>query len=537
MRSNQNLRYFLGFSLLWWVAVVFVNPIGDFPLNDDWQYAYPVKTLIETGNYDLISVFSPNIFLQVIWGYLFCLPFCEFSFTTLRFSTLFLGWIGCLFFLQLLSRLSIKKDLVAWGTLMFCFNPLYFSLSFSFMTDVPFLVVMLLGVGSYFKYFATKQRIYRLLGILAGIAAFLIRQPGLLLIFSAELLLLLDKKSRTSILHFSGILLTLCLLHFSVEKGLKPWLDISENYLSVGSLYISDFLEKPQVFLFQFAKRTLMSIFYLGLFLLPFWNFIFKNCQKNGWLSWKHLTPIIVVNALIAGVLAHFEYIFPYGGNIFYNLGLGPILLADTWPEVVNSPKLLPDWSMILLGFICQIYGCYLLIWVSEKLFAVFKSSRKSPLKIEQKRWLFLVFLSAFYLGLVMVISYFDRYVLLPIACLIILIIADKSTIKKVDLIFKILVGVFAIFSLLATKNYLNWSRTAHLATHQLLEEKIPMKQIDADMAVNGFDNFPWLRNTRATFVLTTNPLPDLVVKDSLPYFNWLKMDTDYIYTSEKITD
>lgn len=537
MRSNQNLWYFLGLSLLWWAAVTFVNPIGDFPLNDDWQYAYPVKTLIETGNYDLISVFSPNIFLQVVWGYLFCLPFGEFSFTTLRFSTLFFGWIGLLFFFQILQKMTPQKSLAWWGTLLLGFNPLYFSLSFSFMTDVPFLVLILFGIGSYCQYFKTGKWQYRLCGILMGIAAFLIRQPGLLLIFSAELLLVLDKRNSKAIGQFSGIFLMLCVLHLSVEKGLKPWLGISENYLSVGAIYLTDFLEKPHIFLFQFVKRTLMSIFYLGLFLLPFWYFILKNSKIKDWLNWRFLLPIIVINIVITGILVHFDYLFPYGGNILYNLGLGPILLADAWPEVINSPKLLPDWSLMLFGLVCQIYGCYLLIWIGEKLFFLIKNNKTSRLNLAQKRWFFLFFLSAFYLGLVMVISYFDRYVLLPIACVIILIIAEKSAMKKVNISFKITLVLFTIFSLFATKNYLNWSRTAHLATQKLIKNEIPITQIDADMAVNGFFNFPWLRNTRATHILTTKPLPNLMVNDSLPYFNWLKMDTDYIYTSQKIED
>jgi hypothetical protein len=405
------------------------------------------------------------------------------------------------------------------------------------MTDVPFLVLMLLGIGSYFRYFETGNWKYRCLGILMGIAAFLIRQPGLLLIVAGELLLLLDKRNKKTLGQFISVFLMLCALHLTVEKGLKPWLDISENYLSVGALYITDFIKEPHIFLFQFMKRTLMSIFYIGLLLLPFWNFILKNSRINGWLKPSFLFFVILTNAIIAAILAHFDYIFPYGGNVFYNLGLGPILLADTWPEVINSPKLLPNWSMMSFGLVCQIYGCYILIWIGEKIFSAVKNSRKIPLNIAQKRWIFLFFLSAAYLGLVMVISYFDRYILLPVACLIILIIIEKSEIKKVDLTFKVTLLLFTVFSLFATKNYLNWSRAAHLTTQNLIKKEVPIIQIDADLAVNGFYNYPWLRNTRAMYILTNKPLPNLIVKDSLPYFNWLKMETNYIYTLQQIKD
>ena len=36
--------------LLWFVVIALINPVGDFPLNDDWCYAKSVKNYIETNN-------------------------------------------------------------------------------------------------------------------------------------------------------------------------------------------------------------------------------------------------------------------------------------------------------------------------------------------------------------------------------------------------------------------------------------------------------------------------------------------------------
>ena len=57
--------YLFALLLLFILAAIFVNPIGDFPLNDDFQYAYAVHKLRDTGTFTLGHKISPNVFLQV----------------------------------------------------------------------------------------------------------------------------------------------------------------------------------------------------------------------------------------------------------------------------------------------------------------------------------------------------------------------------------------------------------------------------------------------------------------------------------------
>ncbi len=71
-----------------WVASLFVvNPIGDFPLNDDWSFGLAVKNLLQTGEFHPTGWTSMPLITQTLWGALFCLP-GGFSFNALRFSTL-----------------------------------------------------------------------------------------------------------------------------------------------------------------------------------------------------------------------------------------------------------------------------------------------------------------------------------------------------------------------------------------------------------------------------------------------------------------
>src|SRR5262245_49747022 len=91
--------------ILFWVCIVsLVNPIGNFPVIDDWAYGWTVKTLLETGRFQLSDWTASNLLSQAIFGTLFCLHF-GFSFTCLRLSTLLLGLIGILVTYALLREI------------------------------------------------------------------------------------------------------------------------------------------------------------------------------------------------------------------------------------------------------------------------------------------------------------------------------------------------------------------------------------------------------------------------------------------------
>src|SRR5262249_41975781 len=126
--------------LIWVLAAIAVNPVGDFPLNDDWAYGSAVRTLLEEGDLRFSDWTATNLIAQVLWGAMFCLP-TGFSFTALRVSTLVLGLIGVVATYGLLREARAREGLSLFAALVLAFNPIYFSLSFTFMSDVPFVAI------------------------------------------------------------------------------------------------------------------------------------------------------------------------------------------------------------------------------------------------------------------------------------------------------------------------------------------------------------------------------------------------------------
>ncbi len=118
--------------------IALANPIGDFPLNDDWVYGLAVKSILEQGEFRMPSPASTDLFPQAYWGALFCLPF-GFSFTALRVSTLVLGLVGILATYGIVRQLGAGARFALLAAALVAGNPLYFALANTFMTDVPFL--------------------------------------------------------------------------------------------------------------------------------------------------------------------------------------------------------------------------------------------------------------------------------------------------------------------------------------------------------------------------------------------------------------
>ena len=173
--NRDYFRDFLGIAVAAIVPLFLLKPLQNTPFIDDWVYAWPVEHWLQTGDLQILDNSSSINVGQVLWGTIFCLPF-GFSFTALRLSTWTLS-VACLFGLYLtLRELGVFRRDSLIGVATLGLNPVYFILSFTFMTDIPFLTALVWF--SYALIRAVRQRSdnWLLLAIprlaLVGLAAF-----------------------------------------------------------------------------------------------------------------------------------------------------------------------------------------------------------------------------------------------------------------------------------------------------------------------------------------------------------------------------
>jgi 4-amino-4-deoxy-L-arabinose transferase-like glycosyltransferase len=279
--------------LLWIFMEILVNPIGEFPLNDDWVHARAVRTLLETGQFTLAGGHSSsNLIAQVYWGALFCLPF-GFSFTALRFSAVVLGLAGVLIIYMLAMEMSASRSVAILCALAIAINPIYFGLSNTFMTDVPFLVTVLLGFYFFIRGMQQNHKGWVTAGFLWIYISILIRQLGILFPIAFGLSFL-AKRGISKLNLIKAI--APALLGVALNSFYTLWLEQSHRTSPIlnqklGILLDSAFSKNYRLIFRTISSNLLVAIIFISLgvsiLLIPLFLHRLKLLPpiENGWLS------------------------------------------------------------------------------------------------------------------------------------------------------------------------------------------------------------------------------------------------------------
>lgn len=532
-------------AALWLLSLWLLNIEGEFPLNDDWQYAYAVKHALEQGELEYRGVFSPIVLAQVVWGWLFCKVFAGgvFSFGALRCSTLALALAGGALMLALHRLLGGKpQDRALLGS-VYLGAPLVLVLGVSFMSDVPFMAVSLAAVYAYMLHVERSRPVCLALALALSVIAFFIRQPGVLLPVAMGLHQWQLKKNAQGMffmLATAGFGAALYLLWGGV---LKPALGLEDNFKTDELAYLQTALTNPAGFVATLGLRLLKSWVYLSFFSLPLLAYSLRSRIP----AWVWAASLLLALALVGA--SHIAgKPFPFGGNIFFNLGLGPELLADTYTlGLANTPHW-PHRAMDVLHALAVVHGFVLG-------YAVAVSWRHwGPLL--KAYALFWVTFSIPYFMLMGINSYYDRYVLLPLALLWPLVASlgppsSAAQQPKTSGSWRwrylrwvpVLLGAW--FAIAASHDYLSWNRAALEARNWLTQEVgAEAGHIDAGYALNGWYNygmprrqddktsFWWVQDDR--YLIAFGPAPGYVVRKKYPYSRWLWGKTDALLVLER---
>jgi hypothetical protein len=453
-------------------AVFCVSPRGNFPLNDDWVYAYSVKHLFDTGHFRLSEWVAPSIVSHVLWGWLWCKAFGFFSFTVLRLSTLFLSIAGTLAFYFLLIKCEYSRESSFLGNIILFFNPFWFVLSYTFMTDVTYLSVCVMSTYLYYTGIKQEKESFLLAGSLFAAIAYLMRQLGVVIPFSVILYLYLFKKlTLRKIIMVCAAVVIAALAH-------RYWLKYIHGYTWA---YIRG--EDMKIDLGEFFPRLLGSLFYVGLFTLPLTASIYLKRRD---MKIKRHFP-----AALAGVLAGFAmflYVsakgqFPFFENVINVFGLGTITLPQAVAKsrgVLENPVF---WKSVTLA--AGFSAAYFIYVFVERMVLNRDFFRRTGLFILVFGLQFAAAASRY--------KFFDRYTLLLAPLAIILCLEfysgmdEKHLFSKYKLTSIALCMLFAVYSIAGTADYLSWSGAKWRAGQELVK----MGYHESEIA-NGFDWNGW---------------------------------------------
>ncbi len=523
-------------SAIWLGAVVVVNPLGNFPLNDDWAYALSVRGILGHGTYDRIQDNCTTLISQAYWGALFCLP-AGFSFVAMRLSTLCLALVGILGMYFLLKRLGATRGVACLGALVLGFNPIYFALSFTFMTDVPFTALVVVSLLLMFAALE-KDTNLRLIGsaLLAGICV-LCRQLGLFLPLAFAACFVVRYGLTWRSLVRGAIPLAVGLGAF---LGFRWWL------AATGSLGNLDHFTHRALTGVTSAGAAEMLLtrsaavgLCWGLLLFPF-TLLLPVPNR----TWPRSALIVgVAVPLLFALFVAFRwlrhgYLMPVLPNVLAPWGIGPVTLRDIY--ILHLPHMRPLPAPFWLAVtILSILGGGIL------LACLLLSALRLPLGTRSLRWehtpvvvLFVLVGCLAYCKPICLVPLFDRYVIGVLPLLLCLMALSASRLspcvqRRRLAIAACVLAPYMLFSVAGTRDYLTWNKLRWEVLRTLTQDQsIPPTQIDGGYEFNGWYGYDaayrpppakswwWIHDDQ--YLVSVGPVEGYETAREVQYSRWL---------------
>ncbi|MCP4575695.1 MAG: hypothetical protein GY846_05375 [Deltaproteobacteria bacterium] len=513
--------------------------------NDDWSFVQSYQALFQEGR--LIATGwgqgGPSLIFHLLWGGFFTAIFGN-SVTVLRVSVLFLAVVGTCGLLVFLKFLGLSRRESLLGALILTVNPLYLSLSFTYMTDVTFASLLILAVVAIAAAEKRASKWMFLAGLILCLAAILTRQIGLAL----PLGLLAATSICNYQFHMGRIQTTL----WVVSVTILPWLVWEMILQGSGSTPVVrheiitgiwDRLANKGLLQYglSICTRFLILLSYVSFFLSPFWILKGGPYLQYPAIRKSLYVYIVLIVLLETGMIYHLiEPPVAFHRNVIINFGIGPLLFKDVY--ILGLPALMqiPPPFYYLLIFL-SLPGALLIMFESIRFPLTFLNGHKN----EKPEWLavFLYFAALFYGFTILITGFHDRY-LIP---LVILLLGWLATLRntmgikaKTPFLQRagswIMLLSLGIFSITGTHDFVAVRRAAHKAHQFILSDlKVDPCKVDGGFEFNGYHcrfrvkekkpGLSWWWVEDEDYLVSLNILPGYGIIRSYPIKRWLGAD------------
>lgn len=532
-------------------CVAFVGPMGEFPLNDDWNFALTTWEFVDSGEFVYSRFTAMTLKLQVLWGALWTVAFGK-SHEVLRASSLALFILSTIVVNRWLARLGVDRGMRLLATAAFACHPIIFWSAFTFMTQIPFLFCSVVALWAFHRALDDDDARWAVLGAAAIVGAFFIRQTGVVLALAPTVAIVRQREAlsprwqRLLAVALSPIALFAVLLVFSNALRGYPG-QILEHFV----VWKVPLRELPAQFLRVAGYYSFFNFQNAGLFLLPLVLLLPAWLMRDKAGRYVGAASVALFVAGGAHMILR-GYPMPYWsdvpklevhpGNILVNLGLGPLTLRDTWTLDMAPPFAIGYGGRTALTLLAAVLGGVVVA-------AVIRSWTESGLRPRAERCLMdmsvvhcVVATGALFVSGI----YFDRYVvdsLWTLALLVPVIIGKVKTPAR--LLAGAAVVVVALFSVLATQEYLRWNAARWQAFSRLKADGVTMAQMDGGYEINqflvgGFDGPILLKRSGFSvidpeYILTFNRVPGYSVVSEQSFTSFLGLRRSAVLTLRRV--
>ncbi len=518
-------RYLAVLAAWFALAALASGAYRNVPVLDDWTYAWSVERLLHYGRFEVLDWSAVYPLGNTLWGAAWSWVL-GFSFVTLRFSTLAMALVACAALYLLLRELEASPHLSLLGAAAVAANPVFFVLSSSFMTDVPFVAFTLMALLCYVR--AMRRGEAHLLwwaGVWA-FAAFLFRQIGIITPVAALPLLVVSRQSqkleRATVVR--AVLVTYAVMFIgslAITSIFKPTVEMTKLMDRLSWLFLV-----PAT---TYLGYNLYVLTIVAFYVLP--ALLAMATVRHLWRTRTLLVVVLATGALMLSVIGEIPLpLRPEGTWNLYEVGGSRALVAGALPTTRAFWIEMTLRAVGLLAVALALIACLRRdpatsgpastfaprASVDEKAghgvrhvgkilkgFRSFEPTTRTPL---------LAYL-AVHLVLVNVLwMYSDRYLLVLLPVVVALALAGRSGHAHVPRLAWGVIAAFAIVAIAGTRDALRFNQAVHDTWQSLVKSGVPPSDIDAGYVWNGWllyahpenltngltaDDVPWITSKR----------------------------------------
>lgn len=499
----------------------------DFPLDDDWAFAKGAFGFAADGTISYARWAAMPQLGQWLWT----MPFVGLlgpRHVTLRLATIALSWLGLGAFADLLRREGFGPWRIGLATAALAFNPLFFLLQGTFMTDVPALSFALMALALYARATGTHREgeapaepalLYLLPATAVALLAVATRQNTALACLVAAVLFLRTPRGRDRAAGWVA-----AVVPAAAAVAVQHWFRQRDDILVVDP-----HLPAPYVLvLFPFLAAHL-----LGLTSLPVLPLGFRRLPHAGSVA---ALATMLLAAAYWGHWGNLNEYLPFGGLFPYASNLLTPFGAFQFVYPGDRPVVLGDKTRLALTLAGCVGGAGLLVCLAGRLR---QGILGSPLLL----------FSLFQVPLVLLAPLFDRYLLFLVPGAVLVAASGRLATLGQRRLALVLLAVLAAASIALMHDWLAWNSARWaLGRRAVAEYGIPPQDIEGGFEWDGWfterggparadpprltlpANYYWFPQITGRYALSFSPLPGADVVAREPYRLWLSPGERFFY-------
>lgn len=536
---------------MWGLVIWFINPVGEFMINDDWSFVKALEVVSVQGVIPATGWGDggPSLLTHLVWGYLFTKLF-GFSVTVLRISVLVMGVLGSLVFFILLRRSGASPLLALLGTSTLVLNPLFLSQSFTFMTDVTFAGLLIFAVLLISEGMKQENKVLLGIGLFFTLAALLTRQIAIVVPIALIISTLIHPGNRA--IGFRPVVL-MCLV-----IAIIPWLAFEYSLKKLGSTSLTDhevihaIVRDPlQLGVLGYFRllldRLLIGIGYVSFMISPVIALSFKELYSQKIFRIYFLVVsfffVLLEICILTGVV-HPPVAFYR--NVIFDFGIGPLLLKDTYVLQLSRSFTIPAYLYYCIFYWATVTTGAIALLIQSSLSSILRQSKEDLYKPTSFTSTFALANAAVYSGIILLTGYHDRY-LIPVCFLLLIWVIsyryrelDKSLWSKSVIPALVSIAFMAMFSVTGVHDLMSTKTALKEAQDFLMNDRaVPPCKMDGGFEFNGYHcyekNFvkkpglSWWWVDSENYLLTLGPLDGYKVERIFP-FRRIFLDNGAVY-------